>query len=96
VLLDLAARLARVVFELARRGIEGVPQRHIGIFVRLVLRARAADVNLASRNPQLDADGVALALVVMPVWRLDHHLATDDAVEIALELFRLLPRLGLK
>src|SRR5262245_26979711 len=87
---DVASELPRMIFELAHRGIEGVADGDIDVLVRLVLRAFLIHVHVVARHADVDADLVKLALVVMPVRRLDGDVAAHDALEKAVKLGGLL------
>ena len=93
--LDLAADLARVVFELARRRVEGVADGHVDVLVGVVPGAGVVDHDLLAGHADVDAHVVELALGLAPVRRLDHDAAADDALEVALELAGLFPDVGL-
>src|SRR5215831_7882697 len=87
---DVASELPRMIFELAHRGIEGVADGDINVLVRLVLRAFLIHMHVVARHADVDADLVTLALVVMPVRRLDGDVAAHDALEKAVKLGGLL------
>src|SRR5512144_1399978 len=93
--LHVATRAPDMVFELPPRSIEGIANGDIDILVRMVQRPGMADEDVLPRHADVDADIVELALVVMPVGRLDDDLATDNPVMEVLEFGGLLadPRL---
>src|SRR5262245_9151751 len=83
---DVASELPRMIFELAHRGIEGVADGDIDVLVRLVLRSLLIHMHVVAGHADVDADLVELALVVMPVRRLDGDVAAHDALEKAVKL----------
>ena len=58
---DGATPLAGVICELASRGVEGVPDRHMGVLMRVVRAAVMSDDDLAARDGEIDADLEQLA-----------------------------------
>jgi hypothetical protein len=73
------------VFQLALHGIERVAQCHVYVFMRMILNPFPIHDELLAQSPQLDADLKQIALVMMMMGRLDHHVATGDAVAKPLE-----------
>jgi hypothetical protein len=84
--LDVAALPARVVFEPAARGVEGVAQRHLHVLVVLL-----GDDDLAAGNLEVDARRELLAVALVAAAELQHHPAAHDVVVVAVELLRALP-----
>src|SRR5512134_4099917 len=69
--LHVARHLTHVILEPARRGIEGIADGHVDIFVGLVFRAAPLHDDLLSGNGDVDADIVEVTLVVMPMRSFD-------------------------
>jgi hypothetical protein len=67
-----------VILEPARRGIEGIPDSHVDIFVGLVFRAAPLHDDLLSGNGDVDADVVELPLVMMAMRSFDDDPTAGD------------------
>src|SRR6516164_5815349 len=89
--LYVAAHAPDMVFELPPRRVERIANGDIDILVRMVERPGMADKHVLARHADVDANVVELALMVVPVGRLDHDLATDNPVMELFELGGLLP-----
>ena len=86
---DLAAPVARIVFELTACGVEGVANGGVDILVRVLRLGVAPDKNLAARNAQIDPDLEQIALLTrLPAF--DNHPAGDNPVEKPFERLRTL------
>jgi hypothetical protein len=73
------------VLQAPPRGFERVAHGDEYVFVRVIEFVLAVDDDLSCGNHEIDADVKHLALVLMPVRHVDHHVARRDAVVIAVE-----------
>jgi hypothetical protein len=85
VVLDLAALRARVVVKLPHCGVESLTQRN----VHVLLSRRAIHYEFLARDPKLDVDLEALALLLLLVRQPDGHAAAGDLRMKALQLCHL-------
>jgi hypothetical protein len=88
--LDIAPHTANVVLKLPDRGIKGVANGDINIFMGMVERSSVPYMHVLPWHGDVDPDMVELTLVVMPMRRLDRHRTTLNPIENALELDGLL------
>jgi len=93
---NVAAHLAHVIFEQPSGRVEGIAERNIDIFVRMVFRTGTPNVDVLPRDAEIDAHAIKLALMMMTMRRHDDNAATDDPVVKPFELGRLLANSGLE
>ena len=84
--LHLAAPLANMVFERPADGIERVPNRYIGILMRMMGCSIAADDDLAARYTEVYANVEQIALSAAKIEAFDDDPAGGDPIEEAFEL----------
>ena len=77
-----------VVLQLAPGSIEGIVHGLVGVLVRGALSMVAVDHDVLAGHVQVQVDVEMLALLMMPVRLLHHHVAAGDAIEELLELVR--------
>ena len=82
--LDVAAHLPGLILEPPHGGVEGIADRDIDILMRVVDGLRPIDHHVLPRYADIDAHAIELALVMVPVRRLDDDGTADDAVVEAL------------
>ena len=82
---DLPAAHAAVVFQLAPGGVEGVPECHVGVFMRMIVMLVVADDDFLVGNGKFDPHAVEIALMMVAVAGAYHHVAADD---IGVHLFQ--------
>ena len=91
VALDLAPLLADMVFELPRRGGEGVAHGHVHVFVSVMQIPVPPREDLFSRDMNVHVDRIEVAVVPTFVRCLDGDPATDDVVVKQFQLLGLFP-----
>lgn len=84
--LHLAAPLANMVFEQPADGIERVPNRDIGVLMRMMGRRVAADDDLAAGHTEVYANVEQIALLAAKMAVFDDDPAGGDPIEEAFEL----------
>ena len=90
-----SAQAGHALLQLSLRGIECVAEHDVHVVVAVALRALHVDDDILARHGELHLDGEDLALVVVPVRRIEHDAATLDAITEGAEVIRELanPRL---
>jgi hypothetical protein len=93
--LFVTAQAGHALLQLALRSIECVAKHDVHIVVAIALRTLHVDDDILARHGELHLDGEDLALVVVPVRRIEHDAATLDAITERAEMIRELanPRL---
>src|SRR5512144_3106087 len=76
--LHVARSLSHVILEPARRGIEGIADGYVDIFVGLVFRAAPLHDDLLAGDGDVDADIEKLALVMMAMRSFDDDPTAGD------------------
>jgi hypothetical protein len=75
---DIPPNLAGVVFQLPPHGVKGITNRHIRIFMGLVIFGRPADYQLAPGDGDIQPDAIKITLVMALMQCLDDHPAAHD------------------
>jgi hypothetical protein len=89
--LHVTALHSNVILELSLGRVEGIADRDVYILVLVVPGAITTDGDLLARHPELDANGVQIAPVVMLVQEGHRHVAARDPFAETLKLRRSLP-----
>jgi len=84
--LHLAALLAREAFQLAPGGIEGVADRHVDIFMGVILVLVATHHHLPGGDGEIDVNLIELAFVVVLVGCLHRYLTRHNVAETMVQL----------
>src|SRR5579871_2546811 len=85
VALDVAALFACPVLQKAPDGVKGIADCDVDILMGVVLAAFMGHGDFSAWNHHFDANAVKLALLLMPMGRLDDDPATHDARVEAIE-----------
>ena len=73
--------------DLTLRGVEGIPYRHVDIFVRVVLRRLTIHDDLVPRHRQIDTHVKQRTLMLVAMRRLDHDPTAHDMLVKTVEPF---------
>ena len=80
-----------ILFQLASRGIEGIPNRDIDVFVKWIVLGRFLhDGDLFARHLDVESHLIDIALKMVAMGHIDDHPAAHNAIAELVELRGLL------
>ncbi len=83
--LYLAPLLAHLILKLTSGGPEGVSKRDVYIPVRFVFGTLVTHHHLAASHRDVQANGVEMSALLVPMGRFDHDVAVHDAIVVSIQ-----------